>query len=125
MLHSAKQPMNPLKRQETDHEVLCILKAIELLRLFDKEIPCQVVSTFLYIASHNPCHKQALEEDLGFTTASASRNTDWLTTRHRLNKPGLSLIKKFPDESDRRRTILCLSEEGKALINQLKETLYA
>ena len=46
----------------------------------NREIPGQLVSCFLYIASHDGCHKQAMEEALNLTTASASRNTDWLAT---------------------------------------------
>ena len=85
--------MDPLKRTITNSQSLGILNAFELLRLMDREIPGQVVSAFLYIASHNPCHKQALEEDLGFKNSSGSRTTDWLSDYHRLGKPGLGLVK--------------------------------
>lgn len=85
--------MDPLKRQITSQQGTKVLQAFELLRIMDREIPGQLVSAFLYIASHNLCHKQALEEDLGLTTASNSRVTDWLSDYHRLGKPGLGLIK--------------------------------
>lgn len=116
--------MNPLKRDQTDHSVDRLLDALDLLRLLDREIPGQVMATFLYVASHNPCHKQALEEDLGFSTASGSRNTDWLSEKHRLKKPGLGLIKKEIDPSNKRRQLLSLTKEGELLISKMKKLLY-
>ena len=116
--------MDPLKRQQTSRRTAQILSAFELMRLMDREIPGQLVSAFLYIASHNPCHKQAMEEDLGFRAASGSRTTDWLSDYHRLGKPGLGLIKKTVDPSNRRRVILALAPKGEALIRQMKEAIY-
>jgi len=89
----------------------------------DREIPAQVIMTFLYIAAHDNCHKQALEEDLNLTTASSSRNTDWLSDHHRLNKPGLGLIIKSQDPVNRRRIVLKLSHKGRLLINAIKDAL--
>ncbi len=67
---------DPLKRELTDDAMAVVLAVQNELLTLDREIPGQVVQMFLYIASHNPCHKQALEEDLGFSTASARRNSD-------------------------------------------------
>lgn len=100
------------------------LKATNLLRVLDREVPGQVVAAFAYVASHNGCHKQALEEDLGFSTASGSRVTAWLSKHHRLKKPGLNLIKKEDDPLNSRRKILSLTKEGELLANQIKEILY-
>ena len=116
--------MDPLKRATTSRTTAKLLSAFELLRLMDREIPGQLVSAFLYIASHNPCHKVAMEEDLGFKPASGSRLSDWLSDYHRLGKPGLGLIKKYPDPYNMRRVILELSPKGEALIRQMKEALY-
>jgi DNA-binding MarR family transcriptional regulator len=115
--------MDPLKRQTTSRTTANLLQAFELLRLMDREIPGQLVSAFLYIASHNPCHKQAMEEELGFKAASGSRCTDWLSSHHRLGKPGLGLVKKYIDPSNRRRTLLELTPKGEALIRQMKELI--
>jgi DNA-binding MarR family transcriptional regulator len=101
-----------------------VLKVINLLRLLDRELPAQAIATFLYVASHNNCHKTAMEEDLNFSTASGSRNTDWLSKHHRLNKPGLDLIIKEPDPTNRRRQQLKLSPKGEQLIHQIEELLY-
>jgi DNA-binding MarR family transcriptional regulator len=98
-----------------------VLSAIERLRRLEREIPTQVCSVFLYIASHNPCNKEAIEEDLEFTSASCSRNIAWLTDTHRLKKPGLGLIKKTREG---RRLMLSLTEEGEALVHDLYTDLY-
>jgi len=116
--------MDPLKRQLSDPNMEGMFKTFELLRLMDREMPAQLVSCFFYVASHNPCHKQALEEDLGLVTSSASRLTDWLSPTHRLKKPGLGLIEKYDDPSNRRRSLLKLTPKGVSLVNQIKELLY-
>ena len=99
-------------------------------------MPAQLVATFLYVASHNNCPKSNLvkpieEGGLGFTEASASRNTDWLANKHRLRdedgkrRQGLGLIEKFADhEQDGRLKFLKLTPEGEDLNHQLKQLLF-
>ena len=117
---------------------MCIrdrLKVINLIRLYDREVPAQVLATLLYVGSHNDCHKTALEEDLNFTTASSSRNTDKLSKDHRLNgkldkngnpivKAGYDLIVKETEEVSPYRQRLKLSKKGEDLMNQIKQILY-
>ena len=64
--------MDPLANQCTDARLEKVHQAFDLLLLLQREIPGQLVSTFLYIASHDGCHKQALEQELDMTTASVS-----------------------------------------------------
>ena len=116
--------MDPYRNQLTDPTVERLLKVSQRLQALDREIPAQLISCFLYIASHETCHKQALEDDLCLTTASASRNTDWLSKTHRLNKPGLDLIIKEVDPTNKRRVQLRLSPKGKRLIQSIKDDLY-
>ena len=101
-----------------------LLAVMEHLRGLDREVPGQVVSVLLYIAIHEPCHKQAIEEDLGFTTASCSRNITWLSYKHRLKKPGLGLVQFERDPYNRKRYIVWLTPEGKELIKTLEAKLY-
>jgi DNA-binding MarR family transcriptional regulator len=115
--------MDPIRRQLTDPSLTGLSKIIDLFRLMDREVPAQVIMTFLYIAAHDNCHKQALEEDLNMTTASGSRNTDWLTTKHRLKKPGLGLVIKTEDPTNRRRQTLKLSDKGRLLVKAIKDAL--
>ena len=115
---------DPLKRAVTDNQMLKLMKAFELLRIMDREIPGQLVSCFFYICSHDGCHKLAMEEDLGLRNASSSRVTDWLSDYHHLGKPGLGLIKKYTDPACRRRQYLQLTEKGKALRKQILDIVY-
>ena len=111
-------------RVVTDFQMQKLAQAVELFRTHDKEIPAQVIATFLYVASHDDCFKGDLEKALAFSTASGSRNTDWLSEFHRLNKAGLGLLIKYRDPTNRRRQIVKLSPKGRILVNQLKQILY-
>ena len=127
--------LDPLQRRVTDSEVERIFEAIEFIRQFDQdhgshEISISVLASLLFVGSRNGAHKQALEEDLDMSKASSSRNTDLLGKYHRLilptgkRKPGLGLVKKEVDDSDRRRSVLTLTKKGEKLITQLKQILY-
>ena len=117
--------MDPnLRRKVTDEQIERLLKVINLIRLYDREVPAQVLATLFYIGSHNDCHKTALEEDLNFTTASSSRNTDKLSKDHRLGKAGFNLIIKEVEEESPRRQRLRLTKKGEDLMNQIKQILY-
>tara|TARA_R100001463_G_scaffold43592_1_gene90927 strand:- start:405 stop:794 length:390 start_codon:yes stop_codon:yes gene_type:complete len=128
--------MDPnLRRKQTDDKINRLLKVINLLRLYDREVPAQVLATLFYIGSHNDCHKTALEEDLNFTTASSSRNTDKLSKDHRFNgkldkngKPivraGYDLIIKEVEEVSPHRQRLKLTKKGEDLMTQIKSILY-
>ena len=124
-----------LRRKLTDEKIERLLKVYNLFRLWDREIPAQVLATLFYIGSHNDCHKTALEEDLNFTTASSSRNTDKLSKDHRFNgkldkngKPivraGYDLIVKEIEEEPPRRQRLRLTKKGEDLMTQIKQILY-
>ncbi|MBI52090.1 MAG: hypothetical protein CL779_02590 [Chloroflexi bacterium] len=116
--------MDPLKRALTNVSMERMLRVINLLRQHDRELPAQLMATFLYVCSHNPCHKQALEEDLMFTTASGSRNVNWLSDKHRLKKPGLGLINCDRDPSNRRRLLLKLTPKGLSISKEIESILY-
>ena len=65
-----------------------------------------------------------MEVELGMSRASGSRNTDWLSRTHRLNKSGLNLIKKEIDPTDKRKTVLSLTRQGKDLVHKIAAILY-
>lgn len=116
--------MDPLRRTLTNPDMDRLGRVMNLLRILDKEVPAQVLACFFYIASHDNCHKTALEEDLNMPNSSASRNIARLTERHRLNKAGMGLIIKEDDPSNRRRLQLRLSPRGQELIKQIEAILY-
>jgi len=108
--------MDPLRKQLTDPKIARLLKVINLIRLYDRDVPGQVMATLLWVASHEGGHK---------TAASTSRNTDWLAKKNPiLGRPALGLIVKEPDETNKRRVTLSLSSKGRDLIKTIKEILY-
>ena len=111
-------------KRPNDNELFGVLKAFELLRLLDEQIPGQLVSTFLYIASHNPCSKKDVEKDLQLTSSSASRLLDWLSDYHRLGKPGLGLIVKTKNAMDLRLINIKLTPKGENLVNQFRKLIF-
>ena len=115
--------MDPLKRQVTDDSVVRLVDIMQEFRKLDYEVPAQVILCFVFVASHNPCHSEVLCHELGLTRAAVSRNTDWLSDKHRLGKPGLNLITKEVDVSNRRRMILSLTDKGKIIAKDLRKIL--
>lgn len=115
--------MDPLKKDITDDTTLRIMRSLDVLRSLDREVPGQVSAAFLYIASHNPCHKMAMEYELDISSASASRVCDHLSDWKRLGKSGLGLVIKYEDPSNRRKVMLRLSPFGEAIIHKMKVCL--
>ena len=119
--------MDPLKKLQTDDQLSSLLTAWETLRLTHREIPAQAVTVLLYVASHNPCHKQAIEEDQNLTTASCSRMIDAISDgpgRKGVDTPGLGLVTKYSDSSNKRRQLVKLTPKGESLIHLIKQTIY-
>ena len=117
--------MDPIKNRISDESMLGLLSAIEEFRKLEREMPAQLLSVLLYVATHDPCHKQAIEQDLDFSTASCSRNLNWLSAWHRIeNRPGLNFIEQYKDPSNRRRLINTLTPKGRDFINSVKTMLY-
>ena len=102
-----------------------LINAFKLLKEKDSKFPINAALTLLYVAEHEPCLKQDLEIALGFTCASGSRNTDYLSSSNRLRKPGLGFINKEDAIEDRRLSVLTLTPEGRDFIHQLEETINA
>lgn len=116
--------MDPLRRTRTNPDMERMLRVMDLLRVLDHEVPAQVLACFFYIASHDGCHKTAMEEDIGIGTSSASRNIDRLTKQHRLGKPGMDLVTKEVDPTNKKRLTLHLTKRGHDLIRQIESILY-
>ena len=115
---------DPIRRQCTDAQIENLLAAINTVRALDPDMPAQVLATLLYVASHDKCHKQAIEQDLKLTPASGSRNIDWLSALNRHKETGLELIDKKPDPANRRRLQLGLTQKGQVLIETIRSLLY-
>lgn len=64
-----------------------------------------------------------MPEHLGMAQSSISRCTDWLSDYHRLGKPGMGLIVKKIDPSDRRVRRLYLTPKGELVKHQIEELM--
>ena len=106
-------------------DMLRMLGVVEILRVLDVEMPAQVMSCFLFVASRpDGCTTAELQEELGLTAASMSRNTTWLTGQHRSNpKRGLNLITKEVYQPNKRLRYLRLTQQGRNLAKQLSTQL--
>lgn len=108
-----------------DPQARRIYDAIELLRILDREMPAQLVSTFLYIAAHETVDTLQIAEATGMAKSSVSRNTDWLSSHHRIKtRVGLGLITKEENPLNWRTRNCRLTPKGASLIKQIKERIY-
>ena len=96
-----------------------LLRQLQLMQHQDSKFPINAALTLLYVARNEPCLKRDMEIALGFSTATGSRNSDYLSKINRLRSPGLSFINKVDDPDDRRQTVLTLTPKGKEFVNLL------
>ena len=106
-------------------DMLRMLSVVETLRVLDVEMPAQVMSCFMFVASRdNGCTTAELQTELGLTAASTSRCTTWLTGQHRSNPSrGLNLITKEVYQPNKRLRYLRLTQQGRNLAKQLSTQL--
>ena len=117
--------MDPARGLVTDDNALSVFKAIEIVRdlAIDGNMPLQALQCFLYVCSHDKCHKSRMEQDMGLSTASGSRNTDYLCAQNRFKVAGLNLITKEVDPLNKRRIVLRLTPLGIRVKNDLMNEL--
>ena len=117
--------MDPARGLVTDDNALSVFKAIEIVRdlAIDGNMPLQALQCFLYVCSHDKCHKSRMEQELGLSTASGSRNTDYLCAQNRFKVAGLNLITKEVDPLNKRRIVLRLTPLGIRVKNDLMNEL--
>ena len=106
-------------------DMLRMLTVVETLRVLDVEMPAQVISCFMFVASRDDgCTTAELQEELGLTASSMSRCTTWLTGQHRSNPSrGLNLITKEVYQPNKRLRFLRLTQQGRNLAKQLSTQL--
>jgi DNA-binding MarR family transcriptional regulator len=94
---------------------------VELLRSTgEKEFPAQLMSIFLWIASHNGCKQEDLIKDCNIKRSSVSRCVTWLGPSHRLeHRSGLKLVRRERDPDNWRAYRLYLTPKGDIFVNLL------
>lgn len=87
----------------------------------DGELQLQTLRTFIFIAQRGNCTQKDVENELGVTNASASRNVSYWTDRRFDRRPGLGFVERVEDEYDRRFKILKLTTKGREFFEQLRK----
>jgi DNA-binding MarR family transcriptional regulator len=112
--------MAPLSSREAYRAYL----VVEVLRATgEREFPLQLASTLLWIGAHNGCLQQDLVKATSMSPSSVSRNVSWLSSTHRLGKPGLGLVRREQDQLDYKRWRLWLTPKGEQLISLIEQHL--
>ena len=88
-----------------------------------EEIQLNTLRTFLFVASRGKVGQKEIEQSLGASGASASRNIAYWTKRRFDKKPGLDFLARVEDENDRRNNVIMLTKKGEAFYERLKDKL--
>lgn len=96
---------------------------VELLRSTgEKEFPAQLMSCFLWIASHNGCKQEDLQKACSISPGAVSRNVTWLGPRHRLShRSGLKLVRREVDPDNYKAWRLYLTPRGEIFLKVLEQ----
>lgn len=93
-----------------------LLTALEWIRTLDNDMPVQTLSTFLYVANHQPeCSQKDLTEYLSMAQSTASRNVSYLSKRHRHGALGMDVVESIENPDDRRYKLLRLTPKGRKM----------
>ena len=102
-------------------DINLLTKAItHISKNIDSELQLQTLRAFLFIAQRGSCSQKDVENELGITNASASRNVSYWTDRRFDRKPGLGFVERVEDEYDRRYKTLTLTLKGRDFFEQLR-----
>lgn len=89
----------------------------------ERELPAQLVKTFLYICIHDDCTQAELAAATQMSASSVSRNISWLSARHRLGKEGLGWVRRYQDSRDHKAKRVCLTQQGKQVRSKVVKPL--
>jgi DNA-binding MarR family transcriptional regulator len=96
---------------------------LEAFRVLDPDMPIQYALSLLTIARHEGLSMRELSERLGIAQSSASRNVAALSEWRSFRQPGHGLVRAEEDPRERRRKIVTLTPDGRALIAELEAIL--
>ncbi len=94
---------------------------IWLSKELEPELQLSTLRVFLYIASRGKCTQNEVEQELGQSNATASRNVSFWTDRRADRKPGKGFVLRTEDDYDRRYKNLTLTKKGQNFYQKLKE----
>jgi DNA-binding MarR family transcriptional regulator len=100
-----------------------MMALLEAFRALDPDMPIQYALSLLTIARHEGLSMRELSERLGIAQSSASRNVAALSEWRSFRQPGHGLVRAEEDPRERRRKIVTLTPDGRALIAELEAIL--
>ena len=100
-----------------------LLLVIEEFRKIDPQLPQQMAAILIYVCGHNGCSVKDIENGLGMSQSSASRNAAALSSTHRPGKNGFELIQEQTDFEDARHKLLFLTPQGKRITETLSHLM--
>lgn len=104
-------------------EIATLIQVLEVLRRLDPDMPIQYALSFLTVAQNEGLSIRELSERLGIAQSSASRNVAALSRWRGPGKPGHDLVLSEEDPRERRRKVVTLTAEGRALVEELGDLL--
>lgn len=99
-----------------------LFNAFETLRKHanERELPAQLISIFLYIATHDDVRQGDLVEAVGLSPSSVSRCIHWLGPRNTLKRrSGLRWVDIYPDPLNHKRKRVRLTHLGKRILTEI------
>lgn len=86
----------------------------------EPEMQISTLRVLLAIAMRGKCAQNELEQTLGLSNATASRNVSYWTDRRADRKPGHGFVSREEDDYDRRYKVLSLTRKGANFIEKLR-----
>ena len=100
-----------------------LFNQIQILRKYsnERELPAQLIATFLYIA-HNPGKRQEeIAEACQISNSAASRNISWLGKYNKLKRrSGLRWVESYKLDGDHRSNYQRLTPLGQRIVDELR-----
>lgn len=104
-------------------EIFRFIKALQILRKDDEQLPMQTACVFCTIAMQPGITSAEIADRVGVSQSSVSRNTAALGKWHRFGDPGLDLVEAHEDPRERRRKVHFLTPKGRSRIIEVLEQL--
>lgn len=99
------------------------MRALNVFRQIDPEMPIQYVVSFLEIARHEGLSVSDLASRMGMAQSSASRQLAALSKFRARLQPGHDLVAAHEDPMERRKKIIMLTPKGKVLLMQINDLM--
>ena len=120
-------PSLPLERTMSTSHIVALFEANRRLLMEHRDIPVNVVTTFLGAAlwedyvnrDGEPMNLEELAVKVGITPTTISGHLRYLGENYRPYKAGLGLVETEQYDHNRRKKVFCLTPKGRGLIRQL------